>query len=522
MMFGPGARVKIPSEFTDESTLLTHLGISADELKKIWWFRHRMYHDLRLVKRSGKVRLISAPDERLKGLQRKIAASLNLIYSIRHPVHGFVTGKSVKTNAQSHLKNKYLLNIDLQDFFPSITEKRVVGLLISLGIDRRVSEIIARISCNDNKLPQGAPSSPVISNLICFRMDKALLEFAKDARCIFTRYADDISFSGYRPLSGVFEAALPPAGNFSLELLSKKLREVIENNGFQINPEKLHYADRNTRRTVTGIKINEELNVDRRFVRNLRAVLYTIRKQGLAISQATYAAKYGGKASLASHIRGKLVWLRHIKGQTDPVFRQLALRFNALFPAEQIEVSPTKIEVQERAVWVLEHDGNNGEQGTAFFLRGIGLITAAHCMEDAIDPVVYHPLRPASTFKVSVGKKCDYRDIAILIHSIPESNFLELELSKTGIAALAPTTALGYPDFAHGHKLNLRSGTVHSLPVFKGIEQIEVSQVIANGMSGGPLIDADGDVVGINHKGGVDEGRNICIHVNAAVALAAE
>ena len=520
MIFGPGSRITIPVEFTDETSLLAYLGVSADELKKIWWFRHGMYRDLQIVKRNGKVRQISAPDQRLKGLQRKIATSLNSIYSVRHPVHGFVTGKSVKTNAQSHVRNKFLLNIDLQDFFPTITEKRVMGVFRSLGIDKRVSEILARISCNYNMLPQGAPTSPVVSNLICFRMDKALLAFAKEARCIYTRYADDISFSGYRPLSGLFEAALPSAGTFLPDLLSKKLREIIESNGFQVNREKAHYADKHTRRTVTGVKINEGLNVDRRFVRNLRSALYSVGKQGLAAAQAKYTAKYSGKASLASHLRGKLIWLRHIKGQTDPVFRQLALRFNELFPAEAINVLPTQAEVQERAVWIVEHEGNNGEQGTAFFLRGFGLVTAAHCMSGAIKPIVYHPSRPAIQFEVSMSRNCDDRDLAILSHLVPGSNFLELEVSTDEIVALAPTTALGYPDFARGHTLNRRPGTVHSLSVSHCVQQIEVSQLIANGMSGGPLIDNMGKVIGISHKGGPDEHRNLCVHVRELVALA--
>ena len=89
------------------------------------------------------------------------------------------------------MHRRFVVNVDITDFFPTITENRVQGLLNSLGVDSRVADIVARVCCNNGHLPQGAPSSPVISNMICFRLDKQLMAIAKDARCIYTRYADD-------------------------------------------------------------------------------------------------------------------------------------------------------------------------------------------------------------------------------------------------------------------------------------------------------------------------------------------
>ena len=175
----------------------------------ISWYAGRMYHKFDIKKKSGKARVINAPDRRLKMLQRKIADLLTPLYRRRNPVHGFVIGRSVKTNAQSHLGSKFIVNFDLKDFFPSISYGRVTGVLRSLGMKREVAEAIATICCLNGTLPQGAPSSPILSNMVCFRLDRRLRELAKDARCIYTRYADDLSFSSYQPLMGLFETTPP-------------------------------------------------------------------------------------------------------------------------------------------------------------------------------------------------------------------------------------------------------------------------------------------------------------------------
>ena len=257
-------RVAIPAELKNEAALLTYLGLSPAELKKIWYYRGLMYRHFSIAKGPNKVRVISAPDERLKFLQRKLADKIAQLYRPRNPVHGFVADRSIKTNALAHMRRRFVVNVDLKDFFPTISQNRVEGMLLSLGIDARVAEILARICCNNRHLPQGAPSSPVLSNMICFRLDKELMSIAKDARCIYTRYADDITLSSHQPPTALFEAPLPQAGCFSPDLLAPKVRDGIQQNGFAINPDKTHYADRHSRRTVTGLKINELLNVDRR------------------------------------------------------------------------------------------------------------------------------------------------------------------------------------------------------------------------------------------------------------------
>jgi len=520
-IFGKQFPLPIPAELADEACLLAHLGLSPKELKKIWWYRERMYAQFSIGKGGGKLRQITAPDKRLKILQSKLAPLLDQLYRIRNPVHGFVPDRSVKTNAEAHDRRRFVVNLDLKDFFPMITENRVKGLLRSLGVDGRVAEIVARLCCFNSHLPQGAPTSPVLSNMICFRLDTELLRAAKTARSIYTRYADDITFSSFQPPAPLFEGALPAVGRFSPDTLAPSLRETFAGNGFLVNPDKAHYADRNSRRIVTGVKINAGLNVDRRYVRHIRALLHSVEELGLDDAQQKYADT-GGRGVIAEHLRGKISYITHLKGKTDPVVRSLATRFNKNFGARPITLAPTIEEQRDRAVWVIEHAGNNGEQGTAFFLKDVGLVTASHCVEGTNDFTVYHPSKPSNQFQVTVVRRCAHRDLALLGHTIHPTDYFELESATQPVAVGNAVTAFGYPGFGPGDKINVRGGSVTSLPIKSGVQMVEVSQELAQGMSGGPIVDAHDAVVGIVHKGGPEEARQLSIAIGVLQKWAAE
>lgn len=507
-LFGGTSRTIIPAELSTKTELLKHLGVSSAELKKIWWFRGRMYSYFNISKKSGKVRLISAPDCRLKMLQQKIARSLSGLYNPRNPVHGFVPGRSVRSNAEAHLRRRFVLNIDIKNFFPAITEARVQGLLESIGIDTDVAETIARICTNNGCLPQGAPSSPVISNMICFRLDKSLMGFSKEHRLLYTRYADDITLSSFQPPTALFEGDRPDAGRLPPEKLSGELLSILGNNGFELNPEKIHYADKKSRRMVTGIKINEGLNVDRRYVRNIRSALFKIESTDVATAQAELTTRLGKSCNIQAHLQGKISWVGFVKGQSDPVFRGLAKRYNACFPAKPIKVDPTQAEILDRAVWVLETENDTG---TAFFLKGVGLVTAAHCVNGASSIEVFHPAKTTNTFNVGVQYICTLRDLALLSHSIPSTDYFEID-EFNGLPVTGDNTiAAGFPSYGPGDRLNIRPGTISSLTVKHAVKLVEVTQKLSQGMSGGPLMTQDYAVMGVIHKGGPDEPRDFAV-----------
>ena len=498
-LFGGISRTKMPTEFSSKDQLLKHLGISHGELRKIWWFHGRMYSHFNISKKSGKVRLISAPDYRLKMLQQKIAHSLSKLYNPRNPVHGFVPDRSVKTNAESHLRRKFILNVDIKNFFPTITETRVIGLLDSIGIEIEVAKTIARICTNNGCLPQGAPSSPVISNMICFRLDKSLIRFCKKHRLLYTRYADDITLSSFQPPTALFEGDRPDCGKLPVEKLSGELISIFANNGFKLNPEKIHYADKNSRRIVTGLKVNDGLNVDRKYVRNIRSALYRIENFGLLATQAELNKLLGKSCSIQAHLQGKISWIGFVKGQSDPVFRGLAMRFNRLFPDSPIKVQPTDSERAHRAIWVVETDDATG---TAFFLEGVGLVTASHCVDGESEIKVFHPLSTSNSFPVKVKHLCKHRDLAILEHSIATQEYFELQAYPDSPEVGSATVAAGFPSYGPGDRLNIRKGTISSLLTKHAVSLIEVSQMLGKGMSGGPLMTENHMVLGIIHKGG--------------------
>lgn len=129
------------------------------------------------------------------------------------------------------------------------------------------------------------------------------------------------------------------------------------------------------------------------------------------------------------------------------------------------------------------------------------------------DFTVYHPSKPSNRFDVKVEKRCSHRDLALLSHAIPTNDYFELEAASQPMIVGAAVTAFGYPGFGPGDKINVRGGSVTSLPIKGGVQMVEVSQELAQGMSGGPIVDAQNGIVGIVHKGGPEEARQLAIAI---------
>jgi RNA-directed DNA polymerase len=160
------------------------------------------YISFTILKNSGGLREISAPITSVKILQRKLNQVLQAVYIPRDVVHSYIKGKhkGILSNAKPHVKSELVLNIDLKNFFPSINFGRVQGLFSHppYNFNKLVSTTLAKLRCYNRSLPQGAPTSPIISNMICAKMDRQLSKLARDHNCTYTRYADDITFSTSR------------------------------------------------------------------------------------------------------------------------------------------------------------------------------------------------------------------------------------------------------------------------------------------------------------------------------------
>ncbi|PNH84446.1 ribonuclease H [Vibrio diazotrophicus] len=270
------------------------------------------YIQFKIPKKNGGERIINAPTDKLKFIQSALSnllldcldeinydkfpkSDFSNITSKRAKVlkikipnsnirqqslsHGFERKRSIITNAMMHLGKKYVLNIDLEDFFGSFNFGRVRGFFIknrNFELSPEIATVIAKIACHNNELPQGSPCSPVITNLIVHSLDIKLAKLAEKNSCIYTRYADDITFSCRK-------RDLPKAIAYELNgefILSKKLRSEITRSGFNINHKKTRNQYKDSRQDVTGLIVNKKPNTKKEYWRTVRAQCDNLFKTG--------------------------------------------------------------------------------------------------------------------------------------------------------------------------------------------------------------------------------------------------
>ncbi len=284
-----------------EQDLADLLGITLGRLR---WFTYdkaadTTWHYVRytIPKRSGGERVILAPKAELKALQRKVLSEIVGKAPVALAAHGFVPGKSTVTNARQHVGKQVIVKLDLKDFFPSITFARVRGMLIALGYPFAVAAALALlcteydreeferngkryfISVGPRHLVQGAPTSPTLANLVAWNLDRRLMGLAKARGFSYTRYADDLVFSGDDP-----EAAR------KLRVLAER---IIRDEHFAVNRSKTKISRQSARQIVTGMVVNQQVGTPRTLRRQLRAILHNAEKEGLAAQNRDQRKDFG-------------------------------------------------------------------------------------------------------------------------------------------------------------------------------------------------------------------------------------
>lgn len=369
------------------------------ELKQLTWFGNqklggKRYHEFKIKKKSGSERSIHAPVNGLKALQRCVALLLQCTFNPHHAAFGFVTNKSIVDNASLHVGNRYVFNIDLKDFFPSVNQARIWKCLqlppfnlsresslkngfLSIpdsGLDFNhekgvkkwespkkgrpvecsgekpfednrlgIANLIASISCAEMEvdrknefgewvkvrksvLPQGAPTSPVLTNIVCQKLDFLLSAVAKRFGLKYSRYADDITFSASH---NEFQRD----GEFLTEL-----HRIIHQQGFYIKESKTRLQKDGYRKEVTGLLVNEKVNVPKRYIKQLRMWLYYWERYGLDRASQIFTQQYlkdkghvkNGNPDMANVISGKLDYLRMVRGDKDSLTKGLIERFKSV------------------------------------------------------------------------------------------------------------------------------------------------------------------------------------------------
>ena len=322
-----------------------------------------------IPKKNGGMREISSPAWMLKMFQAAAGRMLQDYYEAPSAVTGFVPGRSVVDNASRHIRRNYVYNADLKDFFPSITRKRVKSALMRPpfsfgaeaahllsgiccahadlarkgreihweiqryrwdGIERKTVDYLTEVPAT---LPQGAPSSPVLSNAVCLRLDKRLAGLARRFQATYSRYADDITFSSNH---NVFQEGYS---------FLKEFRKIIADEGFTLNEAKLRLQEKGQRQEVTGLVVNRKVNVCRKYIRDIGSLLYIWERYGVDAAYARFlkhSIEWRKVDDGVSHdtvifrphmvetVQGRLAYLRMVRGNDDPVWSRLNNRFMKL------------------------------------------------------------------------------------------------------------------------------------------------------------------------------------------------
>lgn len=303
------------------------------------------YTEFQIPKRSGGMRPIGAPVGLTRTLQEKLLPLLAEVYTAHPSAHGFVRGRSIVSNAGQHVDQHLVLNIDLEGFFPTINFGRIRGLLMAppFSMAPAAATVMAQIATFRNGLPQGAPTSPVLSNFIAASLDRRLSRLARNNRMRYSRYADDITFStsapAFPPSVVIFT---DPSRADSGVTCGEALDAAITACGFKVNQAKVRLQRRHVQQSVTGIVVNKRVNVERLRIRRLRAMLHAWKKFGLAAAGNDHFNKHGGNRgqlvfrdtgkAFRNVIYGQLAYVKMVRGADDPVFLNLCAKLINLDP----------------------------------------------------------------------------------------------------------------------------------------------------------------------------------------------
>lgn len=296
----------------------------------------KRYRDFYIPKKSGGKRHISAPVNGLKNIQAYLNIIFQAIYEPSSAAMGFVQNRSVVDNANMHIGQNYIFNLDLKDFFPSIPQARVWGRLKvrPFYFKSKLANVIAGLCCmkvvteeSENYiLPQGAPTSPLLTNAICDKLDYKLSKLAQHYGLRYSRYADDITFSS---MHNVYQKD---------SKFIKALFQIIQEQGFQVNEEKTRLQKKGSRQEVTGLIVSDKVNVTRKYIEDIRNILYIWQKYGLAIAYHHFIPVYHkekghvkkGEPVLENVIAGKLDYLKMVKGENDSTYLKLKSKYDML------------------------------------------------------------------------------------------------------------------------------------------------------------------------------------------------
>ena len=354
--------------YADLPALAKDLGLSVSKIRWLAFNRSvstvSHYRQFTMPKKTGGVRHISAPMPLLKTVQHWLLENILYRMDVTDKAHGFVPGRGILTNALPHVGKTLVVNLDLQNFFPTISYRRVKGFFRAVGYSEKLATVFALlctepatdlveadgkkyyVQTGERALPQGAPSSPVLTNLICRRLDARLSGVATKFGLTYTRYADDLTFSGDDAEHGA-----------SVGKLLWQVRQIIKDEGFVVHPGKTQVMRKGARREVTGIVVNEKPSIARKKLRQFRAVLHQIDRHGPA------GKTWGKGGSLFPALHGYAAHVNLVRPDLGPQFLARVEELWQRYDPDYRTDSERGKERQQRKLARSRVQGNGIEQG---------------------------------------------------------------------------------------------------------------------------------------------------------------
>ncbi len=271
-------KISLPEHMRVRYILALDIGFSPQLITRIISNKNHYYRNFKIRKKNGGSREVSSPRTYLKVILRYINTHLFSGLRVHNSVHSYRSGRSSITNAKEHIGKKFVLNIDLENYFSSISSRKIISVLRDNGFSRYGSILLASLCTLDGVLPQGAPTSPLISNVILFRIDGSMFKYCKKRSLNYTRYSDDITISGN--------------SKEAIQKAKKRLTVMVEGIKFKINYRKTRLMPYHKQQIVTGVVVNENPTPPRKVMRRIRAKFHEADKAG-SIDLHTFKRLYG-------------------------------------------------------------------------------------------------------------------------------------------------------------------------------------------------------------------------------------
>lgn len=476
---------------------------------------YKCYHTFPVKKKSGGVRYIEAPQVQLKYIQKRLCGILNDIYEPKKAAMGFVEKRSVVTNAAIHTNKNVVLNIDLKNFFDTIHFGRVLGVFKKppFNFNDAIALSIAQLVCHKGKLPQGAPTSPVISNYVCRTLDNNLTCLARKYKILYTRYCDDITLS-------TKAKELPQSivsivdGNVQL---GNELKDIFTKNKFEINYEKLRLQTSHSRQMVTGLVVNEKPNILNKKYRSFRTILHYAYCNGLkegAQKNGYFKDDLPDEEAFNRFLVGTINYYKMVMTVYSTKYQSLAKKYNEMTGSELFPI-PNSFETDiQNYVFIIE-DLKSNCRGTAFLVKNLGLVTCLHNifglksqinreeLKDKIDNYakVFLPPNEDKTYLVSLHDFYNTEDLIVLDINISKDKGFEIEDQELN-SGDGDFTSVAYPQYNRGDTPTILRGiNISAKTHIVNQELYAADKTFIVGSSGGPVFNKSSKVVGYIDRG---------------------